>query len=123
MNVNQAPELERGYAVDVDDNFHFMDEDERWRLGRFATYEEAVAAAKRLIEEFFDCDISEKTAEELFEGYMMMGDDPFIFPVGGAPEPPDRFSAWDYAKAYAERLVNSRAHQIDPRDHNQETAE
>jgi hypothetical protein len=31
------------YEVYVDDNFHFLDESERYRLGAFETCEEAVA--------------------------------------------------------------------------------
>lgn len=34
------------YEVYVDDNFHFMDESERYKLGAFETCEEAIAACK-----------------------------------------------------------------------------
>ena len=33
----------RAYVVSVDDNYHYMDESERYDHGRFATYEEAEA--------------------------------------------------------------------------------
>jgi hypothetical protein len=41
------------WIVKVDDNYHFMDEDERYILEEFDTEEEAVAAAKRIIDKFF----------------------------------------------------------------------
>jgi len=114
MSTEQKPELKQGYKVEVDDNFHFMDEDERWCLGEFATYEEALAAAKRMVEEFFGDDIVGETAEELFEGYTMMGDDPFIVPFAGASVPKSHFSAWDYAKEYAEHLVAKQTNRGNP---------
>jgi len=40
------------YRVLVDDNFHYMDESERYELGKFKTLEAAVAACKRIVDEF-----------------------------------------------------------------------
>jgi hypothetical protein len=34
----------------VDDNFHYMEEDERRELGTFATLEEALAACRTLVD-------------------------------------------------------------------------
>ena len=34
----------------IDDNFHYMDEDERCDSGTFKTYEEAVSAAKEIVD-------------------------------------------------------------------------
>lgn len=95
----------RGYRVLVDDNFHFMDEDERWCLGEFATYEEALIAARRLVEHFFRDTKPGQTAEALYKGYMGFGDDPFIVAFGGAEPPASLFSAWDYAKHLASELT------------------
>jgi hypothetical protein len=39
------------YKVIVDDNFHYMDESERYEHGVFATAEEAIAACKRIVDE------------------------------------------------------------------------
>jgi hypothetical protein len=39
------------YRVMVDDNFHYMDEDERFEHGSFPTAEEAIAACKRIVDE------------------------------------------------------------------------
>jgi hypothetical protein len=39
------------YLVLVDDNYHYMDPDERWTLGRFATLDEAIAACRQLVDQ------------------------------------------------------------------------
>ena len=38
------------YKVMVDDNFHYMDEDERWEYGTFPTVEEALAACRKVVD-------------------------------------------------------------------------
>lgn len=108
MNTEQEPELTKGFQVQVDDNFHFMREDERWVLGNFITYEEALTAAKQLVENFFEDADAQSSADELYEGFVAMGDDPFIVPFGGATLPKEHFSAWGYAKNYAERIAAAR---------------
>jgi hypothetical protein len=40
------------YRVLVDDNYHYMDESERYELGEFDTLEEAVAACKKVVDAF-----------------------------------------------------------------------
>lgn len=82
--------------VYVDDNFHYMDESERYKLGDFENCEEAVAACKKIVDEFLELGYTEGMSfRELYEGYTMFGEDPFI-----ASDDDDgcRFSAWDYAK-------------------------
>jgi hypothetical protein len=86
------------YKVLVDDNFHYMDEEERYEHGVFATEEEAVAACKRIV----DVDLESwakpgTTEQELYEMYMMFGEDPYIVPLDGARTSAG-FSAWDYAR-------------------------
>ena len=84
------------YTVFVDDNFHFLDEDERWCAGEFATAEEALAKCRKIVEESVDhCAEPGMTAEEVYEAYVSFGDDPFIKGV--------EFSAWGYAKQLAAR--------------------
>jgi len=39
------------YKVLVDDNFHYMDEDERYELGEFDTSEDAIAPCKKIVDE------------------------------------------------------------------------
>jgi len=86
------------YSVYVDDNYHYMDEEARYKLGDFATLEEAVAACKRKVDEFLKVEVPpDITAAERYEQYTGFGPDPFIVtddPDAGSPP----FSAWSYAK-------------------------
>ncbi len=82
------------YKVYVDDNFHFMDESERYCAGSFDTFEQAIAKCKQII----DWSLSEsaeitKDAQSLLKSYGMYGDSPFI--VG--PNIKNNFSASGYA--------------------------
>ena len=91
-----------GYTVFVDDNFHYMDPDERYTLGVFATYEEAVAACRRIVDnDLEDWAKRDITAKELFNLYVMFGDDPFIKPDGG-------FSGRDYARERSQALAKQK---------------
>ena len=83
------------YVVYVDDNFHFGDEKERHRLGEFETREEALAACKQKVDEYFEViERGKYSFKELWEGYMLYGEDPFI----SNDDDKERFSAWQYAK-------------------------
>lgn len=92
--------MEHGYRVYVDDNFHYMDKSECWVLGDYATYEEALAASRKIVEDFFEDGDPCTPSKEAYQAYIMMGDDPYIIPLGAAPWPSTRFSAWGYAKEY-----------------------
>ena len=84
------------YTVFVDDNYHHGDESERYKLGTFASLEEAVAAAKAVVDQSLAAAHTPgMTADELYEAYVNFGEDPFIVPKG-----PDAasFSAWSYAR-------------------------
>jgi hypothetical protein len=100
--------MKQGYRVNVDDNFHYMNEDERWVLGEYATYEEALAAAKKMVEGFFEDSEPGMNPAEAYEAYTMGGDDPWIEAFGGSTPPETRFSAWGYAKELSERLFGQR---------------
>ena len=83
------------YTVYVDDNFHMGDEEERYKLGEFNSCEEAIAACKAIINEFMNQGYKEGMSfKELWEGYMMFGEDPFII----SNDSQCKFSAWAYAK-------------------------
>jgi hypothetical protein len=82
------------YRVLIDDNFHYMDESERRELGAFDTLDEAVAACKKVVDEFLTSTYRPgMTVAEMLEQYAFFGEDPFI--VGGEGGVP--FSARDYA--------------------------
>lgn len=92
------------YTVMVDDNYHFMDEHERYALGTFATREAAVAAAQAVVETFLQSARRPGlTAEALYAQYVAFGEDPFI--VGPAGEAVT-FSAWTYARERCEALAH-----------------
>lgn len=86
------------YKVVVDDNFNSMDEGARWERGTYATLEEALTVCGRLVENWLEEGYhSGISAQDLYDGYVMHGDDPFIVVVDGTDESA-KFSAWDYAK-------------------------
>jgi len=91
------------YAVYVDDNFHYMDEEARYKLGEFSTYEEAVEVCKRIVDEFLESAYKDGMSyDELYGGYINFGEDPFIVPS----DKTNWFSAWDYAKARSHELCS-----------------
>ena len=87
------------YTVLVDDNFHYMDESERYTAATFTSLEAAIDACPRIVDEFLDESLKEVplSAHALYEGYVACGPDPFIQTddpsITGAP-----FSAWTYAR-------------------------
>jgi hypothetical protein len=92
------------YKVLIDDNFHFMDEDERVTHGLFVTADEAVAACKLIVDECLEPMVqSGMTATALYEQYEGFGDDPFVMAVD-PKDAPVTFSAWAYAKERCEVL-------------------
>jgi hypothetical protein len=94
-----------GFRVLVDDNYHYMDESERWTLGEYATYAEALAACTRLVDACLQEGYAPgKTAEALYGYYTMFGDDPFIVELSNSPDTSPGFSAWTYAKARCAEL-------------------
>ena len=83
------------YTVYVDDNYHRGDESERYKLGEYDTREQAISACKQKVDEYFErIKKGEYPFTELWEGYMLYGEDPFISNDDGA----EKFSAWEYAK-------------------------
>jgi hypothetical protein len=95
------------YIVLVDDNFHYMDESERYQSGEYETYAEAVQHCKKNVDEYLHDALRQEVAkpENLYESYVNFGEDPFI------QTHPDsqiklfegeHFSAWDYAKQRCE---------------------
>lgn len=106
------------YQVFVDDNFHFMDENERFLHGNYATFEEAEAACKRIVDQSLaDVCNPGMTADALYTSYSMFGDDPFIrgpkacitvldFSTGAVTLKP-RFSAWEYARQRATEMCGN----------------
>ena len=89
------------YTVLVDDNFHFMDENERWLAGTFDNLPSAVDKCIAIVKaSLLEDNYPAMSAEDLYATYTSGGDDPFIRgPINLL------FSAWDYAKALAAELA------------------
>lgn len=90
MSVSGSGDLP--YKVRIYDNFHYMDASESYVSGEFATYEEALEHAQRIVRE---------SCEEFkfdMAGYVMFGDDPAIEGPEGCP----LFSARTYARQLCE---------------------
>jgi len=94
------------FIVFVDDNYCYIDEERRWKLGEFETYQQALAAAKKVVDDCLpeSCPPG-KTAEDLYRTYTGFGDDPFILGEGPGV-PAKRFSAWGYAKLRCKQICN-----------------
>jgi len=103
MSNETDPKQKAKYKVCVDDNFHYMDESERYTLGEYETCEEAVKECKEIVDDFLQSGYKAgTTADELYKGYQMFGEDPFI----SSGDSNCRFSAWTYAKARCEEICN-----------------
>ncbi len=91
------------FEVLVDDNFHYMDESERYREGAFRTYEEALRCAMKIVERSLRNLLEPgSSVDDLMARYVMFGDDPFIRPT---PDGEERFSARTYARQRAPEIV------------------
>jgi hypothetical protein len=104
LPVRIPPELpaENPYVVYVDDNFHYMNEEERSKSGGYATLEEAVSKCQRIVDEFLESAHKPgMSSKELYDQYCMFGEDPFI------RGPASDFSAWDYAKRRCDELCRN----------------
>jgi hypothetical protein len=92
------------YRVMVDDNFHYMDKDERAEAGTFVTADEAVAVCRGIVDDSLSHLLAPgMTANTLLAQYRLFGDDPFIVATGDSQ--PAKFSAWDYAEARAAEII------------------
>jgi hypothetical protein len=94
----------------VDDNYHFTDEDERYKAGTYSSYAEAVLAAQTIVDSWLTRSYRpEMNSEELYKGYTTYGEDPYIVGHDGIKHIDEalgavRFSAWEYAKKRCEEL-------------------
>ena len=93
------------FTVYVDDNFWYMEEDERYTAGTFSSYEAALTLAKGIVERGLKNHLADgKPAKDWLGSYMDFGEDPWIKPT---PEGIPRFSAWKYAEELAAQHVGN----------------
>jgi hypothetical protein len=92
------------YKVVVDDNFHYMEESERYELGEFPTLDAAIKASRKIVDEYLASAYQPGvTARALFASYTSFGEEPYITP--STPEETEvLFSAWAYAKRRCEEI-------------------
>lgn len=84
------------YFIYVDDNFHYMDEDERYTAACFENYQDAVKYCKNFVDkELLRMYKPGMTGAKLYDDYTDFGEDPFIRPHNDNEE---YFSAWKYAE-------------------------
>lgn len=105
MNTEPPLATNLPWTVNVDDNFHYMDESYRTIQGHYATLDEAVAVCMRT---------TQGSVEEDGPRYTHFGEDPWVMPKPTLEEltallerhpewPPEvfangNFSAWTYAE-------------------------
>jgi hypothetical protein len=76
----QEPSAENPYVVLVNDNFHYMDEDERYRAGDFATLGEAVQACRKIVDVFLQTSYKPGMAsDKLYDLYVFIWGQP-VYP-------------------------------------------
>lgn len=84
--------MNKKYIVKVDDNFHYMDESERYDGGSYSSLEEAIKRCEEITTESLKGFYKKGTsADELKAKWLMFGEDPFVI---GADKVP--FSAREY---------------------------
>lgn len=80
------------YKVLVDDNFHFMGEDERYTAAEYATAEEAISHCKRIVDDYLHSAYKPgMSADELWRSWSGFGENPWI-------SGPTQFAAEDYTR-------------------------
>ncbi len=71
--------MDKKYTVQVDDNYHYMDESERYAAGSYSTLEEAIKTCEEItidsLKSFYESGI---TAGKLSAQWAMFGEDPYI---------------------------------------------
>lgn len=88
----------------VDDNYDYMALEKRTTHGEFETWEKAVEACKKIVNEWLETSYKPgMSAEELRLGYKSYGLDPFI--IGAESKP---FSAWEYAEQRCAEICSKR---------------
>ena len=91
------------YLLYVDDNFHYMDESERYLSGTFDNVDAALEKARRIVDDYLESAYQPgMSAAQLYHSYVGFGEDPFIRCEGGVPQV--KFSAWDYAREHCDAI-------------------
>jgi len=83
------------YRVYVDDNFHYMDESERYLAGVYDDCQSAIERCREIVDRSILNEYKQgMSARALLERYKSFGDDPWI----SSSDEQCKFSAWSYAE-------------------------
>jgi hypothetical protein len=96
------------FKIFVDDNFHYMDESERYAAGSYNSLEEAIGQCKELTIKSLK-DLYEKgiTPEKLQTQWLMFGEDPYVFGGSGAvPFSARKFVSIELCKEIIDSIEN-----------------
>ncbi len=93
------------YRIMIDDNFHYMEEDEHIDGPDYESCEEAIDECKRIVDKSLRWERLQSKdpndADELYDRYTDFGDDPFV----RSDDRECSFSAWNYAKQRCKNIV------------------
>lgn len=104
------PPVSQKYRVIVRDHFHYMDEDETYVDGEYDTIDEALKVSQKIIDDYLVSRLDQGfSAKELYDDYMMFGEDPSIEGVF--------WSASGYAQTKAEELVSTTTQKSQTKQH------
>ncbi len=93
------------FHIRVYDNFHYTDESEAYNTGEYDSYENALIAAKTMVNEFLVHNWKKgMTPVALRDSYLFFGDDPIVVPNEKGDSDLPRFSAWDYVDEIVDEL-------------------
>ena len=91
MSTNPTPT----YKVLVNDNTHYMDEDQQRVVGEFANCQDAVVVCQQVVDRFLRKHYrTGMPAEQLLRSYKGWGEDAWILTT----DKDCKFSAWTYAE-------------------------
>lgn len=83
------------YRIYVDDNFHYMDESERYTAGVYDDCQAAIEKCKEIVDRSLLNEYKQgMSVRALFDRYKSFGDDPWI----SSSDEQCKFSAWSYAE-------------------------
>jgi len=102
------------YRVMVDENFHYPDRSHPYALGDFATYAEAFAVCKEIVDRFLRHEyVPGMPARALYFRYMVFGRNPSLVNCSDETELQPGFSAWDYARQRCTELCDAPSQEPD----------
>jgi hypothetical protein len=90
------------YTVFIEEMSRYQSEDGRYKHGEFETYESAVAACMKIVDEFLEKSLEgDMGAADLFRAWSLFGEDPYI-----VPDQDPGFSAMDYARSRCGEILS-----------------